>query len=34
MLTAGEPVPVVAQRLGHARTSMTLEVYAHALLGL
>lgn len=33
MLAAGEPVQVVAQRLGHAQTSMTLEVYAHALPG-
>jgi integrase len=31
LLTAGVPVQVVAQRLGHAHISMTLEVYAHAL---
>jgi integrase len=29
-LSAGVPVQVVAQRLGHAQISMTLEVYAHA----
>jgi integrase len=31
LLGAGVPVQVVAQRLGHAQISMTLEVYAHAL---
>jgi len=31
LLQAGVPVQVVAQRLGHAQISMTLEVYAHAL---
>jgi integrase len=31
LLHAGVPVQVVAQRLGHAQVSMTLEVYAHAL---
>ena len=31
LLQAGVPVHVVAQRLGHAQTTMTLEVYAHAL---
>jgi len=30
MLAAGEAVHVVAERLGHAETSMTLKVYAHA----
>jgi integrase len=30
LLGAGVPVQVVAQRLGHAQVSMTLEVYAHA----
>jgi integrase len=30
MLQAGVPVQVVAQRLGHAQISQTLEVYAHA----
>jgi integrase len=27
----GEPVHVVSERLGHAKVSMTLEVYAHVL---
>ena len=31
MLQTGVPVQVVAERLGHAQVSMTLEVYAHAL---
>jgi integrase len=31
ILGAGEPVHVVAQRLGHAKATITLEVYAHAL---
>ena len=31
LLQAGVPVQVVAQRLGHAQITMTLEVYAHAL---
>jgi integrase len=31
LLSSGVPVQVVAQRLGHAQTSMTLDVYAHAL---
>ena len=31
LLQAGVPVQVVAQRLGHAQISMTLELYAHAL---
>lgn len=31
LLQTGVPVQVVAQRLGHAQISMTLEVYAHAL---
>jgi len=30
LLQAGVPVQVVAQRLGHAQISMTLETYAHA----
>ena len=34
LLTAGVPVQVVAQRLGHAQVSQTLEVYAHATPGL
>jgi integrase len=28
---AGEPVHVVAARLGHAKVTTTLEIYAHAL---
>jgi integrase len=31
LLKAGEPVHVVSERLGHAKVSMTLEVYAHVL---
>jgi integrase len=31
MLAAGEPVHVVAARLGHAKVTTTLETYAHAL---
>lgn len=31
LLSAGVPVQVVAQRLGHAQVTQTLEVYAHAL---
>ena len=31
MLQAGQPVQVVSERLGHAKVSMTLEVYAHVL---
>ena len=31
LLQAGEPVANVAARLGHAKASMTLDVYAHAL---
>jgi integrase len=30
LLGAGTPVHVVAQRLGHAQVSMTLNVYVHA----
>ena len=30
LLASGEAVPVVAERLGHARGSRTLDVYAHA----
>ncbi len=33
LIAAGVPVPVVAERLGHSRTSTTLNVYAHALPG-
>lgn len=31
LLQAGQPVHVVSERLGHARVSMTMEVYAHVL---
>jgi integrase len=31
LLQAGQPVHVVSERLGHAKVSMTLEVYAHVL---
>jgi integrase len=31
LLGVGVPVQVVAERLGHAQTSMTLDVYTHAL---
>jgi integrase len=31
LLQAGEPVHVVSERLGHAKVSMTMEVYAHVL---
>jgi integrase len=31
LLAAGVPVHVVADRLGHAKASMTLDVYSHAL---
>jgi len=31
LLQAGVPVHVVSERLGHAKVSMTLEVYAHVL---
>jgi integrase len=31
LLTAGEPVHVVSQRLGHARVEITLNTYAHVL---
>jgi hypothetical protein len=30
MLVAGVPVPVVSERLCHARTSTTVNIYAHA----
>ena len=30
-LNAGVPVKVVAQRLGHAKTDITNDIYAHAL---
>ena len=31
LLSVGVPVQVVAERLGHAQITQTLEVYAHAL---
>ena len=31
LLQAGEPFHVVSERLGHAKVSMTMEVYAHVL---
>lgn len=31
LLQAGQPVHVVSERLGHAKVSMTMEVYAHVL---
>ncbi len=31
LLLAGQPVHVVADRLGHANPSITLQVYAHVL---
>jgi integrase len=34
LLEAGTPVNVVAQRLGHAKASMTLDTYAHALTNM
>ena len=30
LLASGEAVPVVAERLGHSKGSMTLDGYAHA----
>ena len=33
MLASGVPVPTVSQRLGHARASTTLNVYAHRIPG-
>jgi integrase len=34
MLAAGVPVKVVAERLGHASTKLTLDTYAHCLPGM
>jgi integrase len=31
LLQAGTPIHVVSERLGHAKVSMTMEVYAHVL---
>jgi integrase len=33
MLAAGVPVPMVSERLCHARTSATVNIYAHAMPG-
>ena len=30
-MLAGQPIKAVAERLGHARTSTTLDLYAHRL---
>jgi integrase len=34
LLGAGEPVHVVAARLGHRNPTVTLTIYAHALPGM
>ena len=34
LLRAGVPVKVVSERLGHATTSITLDIYAHTLPGM
>ena len=31
LLQAGQPIHVVSERLGHAKVSMTMDVYAHVL---
>ena len=31
LLQAGEPAPVIKERLGHKRIEITLGIYAHAL---
>ena len=31
LIAAGVPMPVVAERLGHSKVSMTADVYAHVL---
>jgi integrase len=31
MLNFGTPLPIVSQRLGHSKVSMTLDIYAHAI---
>jgi integrase len=33
LLSAGEPVKTVSERLGHASVTITLTVYAHVLPG-
>ena len=30
-MLAGQPIKAVAERLGHAKTSITLDTYAHVL---
>jgi integrase len=34
LLAAGQPLKVVSERLGHAKTSITLDTYAHILPGM
>ena len=34
LLKAGVPVKVVSERLGHATTSITMDIYAHTLPGM
>ncbi|MDQ3513419.1 MAG: site-specific integrase, partial [Chloroflexota bacterium] len=34
LIAAGVPVTVIAERVGHARVSMTLDTYAHVLAGM
>ena len=34
LLKDGQPVKVVGERLGHAKTSITLDTYAHVLPGM
>jgi integrase len=31
LLAAGQPLKVVSERLGHSKTSITLDTYAHVL---
>ncbi len=31
MLNYGTPIPVVSQRLGHAKVSITMDIYAHSI---
>jgi integrase len=33
LLIASQPIPIVAQRLGHSRVDATLRTYAHILPG-
>ena len=34
LIAAGVPVNVVSARLGHAKTSITSDIYAHVLPGM